>query len=474
VHLIRAARALSGGAAAAEPPPAAPKPEGLGAAILEAFPLAPLPAAVAAPLPAPPPLPAPAPAPVAAPAGPAPAAAPPAAAARPDPAGTLSAATVRVGTEKLDSLMDVVGELVIVQSQLLETARQQGEVGSALHRDVGQLSRLTKELQRTAMSLRMIPLRPLFQKMERLARDLGHALGKTVRFETTGEETELDRTVVEEIADPLVHMVRNALDHGLEADEERVAAGKGLGGTIHLKAYHQGGSLVIELQDDGRGIDPDRILRKAVEKGIVPAGKTLTRDEILGLIFAPGFSTAEQVTSVSGRGVGMDVVKRNIEKLRGKVEITSVLGQGSTFKVRLPLTLAIIDGLVVRVGTDRFILPSSAVQMALRPAREAISSVHGVGEVLDLRGKLLPIHRLHRRFGITACAEAPWEGILVILEISGKVSALLVDEMVSKQEVVIKNLGGYMQGMPGIAGGAVLGDGNIALILDPGSLLEAA
>ena len=460
VHLIRSVRALAGGSAA-EPPPAAPKPVGLAAAIMEAFP--PAPAAAAAPPPPPPPAPAdlpPVPAPVAA--------------ARPDPAGTVSAATVRVGTDKLDSLMDVVGELVIVQSQLLETARQQGAVGSPLHRDVGQLSRITKELQRTAMSLRMIPLRPLFQKMERLARDLGHALGKTVRFETTGEETELDRTVVEEIADPLVHMVRNALDHGLEGDEERVAAGKGLGGTIHLKAYHQGSSLVIELRDDGRGIDPDRILRKAVEKGIVPPGKTLSRDEILGLIFAPGFSTAEQVTSVSGRGVGMDVVKRNIEKLRGKVEITSVLGQGSTFKVRLPLTLAIIDGLVVRVGTERFILPSSAVQMALRPAREAISSVHGVGEVLDLRGKLLPIHRLHRRFGITACAAAPWEGILVILEISGKVSALLVDEMVSKQEVVIKNLGGYMQGMPGIAGGAVLGDGNIALILDPGSLLEAA
>jgi two-component system, chemotaxis family, sensor kinase CheA len=388
--------------------------------------------------------------------------------------GATSGGTVRVNTEKLDSLMDVVGELVIVQSQLLETARQQSDGNTTLHRDVAQLSRIAKDLQRTAMSLRMIPLRQTFQKMERLARDLGKELGKKVQFETSGDETELDRTVVEEIADPLVHMVRNALDHGLEPGGMRLAAGKPEAGTIHLRAYHQGSSLVIELRDDGRGIDPERIHRKAVEKGLVPPGSSFTREEILGLIFAPGFSTAEQVTSVSGRGVGMDVVKRNIEKLRGKIEISSELGKGSTFKVRLPLTMAIIDGLVVRVGDDRFILPSSSVQMALRPTRESISTIHGAGEVLDLRGKLLPIHRLHRRFNIAARALSPWEGILVIMETSGKVSALLVDEMVSKQEVVIKNLGGYMQGMPGIAGGAILGDGNIALILDPGTLLEAA
>jgi two-component system chemotaxis sensor kinase CheA len=200
----------------------------------------------------------------------------------------------------------------------------------------------------------------------------------------------------------------------------------------------------------------------------------MTRDEIFALIFAPGFSTAEKVTSVSGRGVGMDVVKRNIEKLRGKIEIASEVGRGSTFKIKLPLTMAIIDGLVVRVGDDRFILPTASVQMALRPTKEAISTVHGRGELLDLRGKLLPIHRLHRRFGIRSQAECPSEGILVIIEVSGKVSALLVDEMVSKQEVVIKNLGAYMQAVPGVSGGAILGDGNIALILDPGTLLQAA
>lgn len=382
--------------------------------------------------------------------------------------------TVRVNTDKLDSLMDVVGELVIVQSQLIETSRLNGGVGTGLQRNVAQLSRITKELQSTAMSLRMIPIKSTFQKMERLARDLARDFGKKVSFMTSGEDTELDRTVVEEIGDPLVHMVRNALDHGLEPTADRVAKGKPETGSLHLRAHHQGGSIVIELQDDGKGIDADRIYRKAVEKGIIAAGTQLSRDEMLALIFAPGLSTAEKVTSVSGRGVGMDVVKRNIQKLRGKIEITSELGRGSTFKIKLPLTMAIIDGLVVRVGEDRFILPTTSVQRALRPSRENISTVHGLGEVLDLRGKFIPIHRLHQRFGIPGEALNPWDGIVVIVENAGKVSALLVDEMVSKQEVVIKNLGGFMQNLPGVAGAAILGDGSIALILDPGSLLNAA
>ncbi|HND63016.1 MAG TPA: chemotaxis protein CheA, partial [Opitutaceae bacterium] len=370
--------------------------------------------------------------------------------------------------------MDVVGELVIVQSQLLETARAHADTGSPLQRNVAQLNRITKDLQHTAMSLRMIPVKPTFQKMERLARDLARDFGKKVHFVTSGEETELDRTVVEEIGDPLVHMVRNALDHGLEAPADRIQRGKEETGSLRLKAYHQGSNIVIELQDDGRGIDPDKVYRKALEKGVVAPGTVLTREECYALLFAPGFSTAEKVTAVSGRGVGMDVVKRNIEKLRGKIEITSAVGQGSTFKIKLPLTMAIIDGLVVRVGADRFILPSTSVQMALRPGRDAISTVQGKGEVLDLRGRLVPVHRLHRRFGIPADAQQPWDGIVVIVEHSGKVSALLVDEMVSKQEVVIKNLGAFMQNLPGVAGGAILGDGNIALILDPGTLLLAA
>lgn len=391
----------------------------------------------------------------------------------PAPASTTGR-TVRVGTDKLDSLMDVVGELVIVQSQLVESARAAAGEGSLLQRNVAQLTRISKDLQHTAMALRMIPVKPTFQKMERLARDLAREMGKKVHFHVSGEETELDRTVVEEIGDPLVHMVRNALDHGLDTAAERLARGKPETGNVALRAFHQGSNIVIELADDGRGIDPGRILRKAVEKGIVAEGAVLGREETLALIFAPGFSTAEQVTAVSGRGVGMDVVRRNIEKLRGKIEIESEVGRGSTFRIRLPLTMAIIDGLVVRVGADRFILPSTSVQMALRPAREHIVTVHGREEVLELRGRVLPLHRLHRRFGIPAAVEHPWEAIVVIVEHSGKTSALMVDEMVSKQEVVIKNLGAYLQGVPGVAGGAILGDGGIALILDPAALLQAA
>lgn len=406
---------------------------------------------------------------------PAAAIAPPGKAAAPTASGRpASSATVRVNTAKLDSLMDVVGELVIVQSQLVESSRLNHGAGSTLQRNVAQLARITKELQSTAMALRMIPIKPTFQKMERLARDLARDFGKKVTFTTSGEDTELDRTVVEEIGDPLVHMVRNALDHGLESSADRFAAGKPETGELHLRAFHQGSNIVIELHDDGRGIDPERISAKAVEKGLVAPGTPLARDEILALLFAPGFSTAAKVTAVSGRGVGLDVVKRNIEKLRGKIEIASEVGRGSTFKIKLPLTMAIIDGLVVRVGEDRFILPSTAVQMALRPAREAVSTVQGRGELLDLRGRFVPIHRLHRRFGIAGDAANPWDGIVVIVETAGRISALLVDEMVSKQEVVIKNLGAFMQNLPGVAGGAILGDGNIALILDPGSLLNAA
>ncbi len=386
-----------------------------------------------------------------------------------------SSSTVRVNTDKLDSLMDVVGELVIVQSQLSESARVIGVEDTAVMRNIAQFGRLTKELQHTSMSLRMIPVKPTFQKMERLARDLSRDFGKKVNFHVSGEDTELDRTVVEDIGDPLVHMVRNSMDHGLEMPAERVAAGKSETGNVNLKAYHEGGSIVIELSDDGRGINPEKVLSKAKKQNLIPENAQLSKEEILNLIFLPGFSTAEKVTAVSGRGVGMDVVRRNIEKLRGKIEIDSEVGRGSIFRIKLPLTMAIIDGLVVRVGEDRFILPSTSVQMALRPAAEALSTVHGRGEVLDHRGKILPIHRLHRRFMIPNAIENPCEGIIVIVENNdGRANALLVDDMVTKQEVVIKSLGGFLQQIAGVSGGAILGDGSIALILDPGTLFAAA
>ncbi len=382
--------------------------------------------------------------------------------------------TIRVNTEKLDSLMDVVGELVIVQSQLQESARHLLDSNNSLQRNLAQVTRITKELQHTSMSLRMIPVKATFQKMERLARDLARDCGKKVSFSVEGEDTELDRTVVEEINDPLVHMVRNSLDHGLEPAADRLKIGKAEAGKVQLKAYHQGSNIVLELSDDGRGIDPQKVLAKAIRQGLVSEGDKLSEDEILNLIFLPGFSTAEKVTSISGRGVGMDVVRRNIEKLRGKIEIESELGKGSRFRIILPLTMAIIDGLIVKVGEDRFILPTTSVKMAYRPAAETLSTVQGRGEVLDLRGKIIPLHRLHQKFAIEPKAHNPAEGIVVIVEFSGRTSGLLVDEMVSKQEVVIKSLGALMQGLPGVAGCAILGDGNIALILDPASLLSAA
>ncbi|MBK1878215.1 chemotaxis protein CheA [Pelagicoccus mobilis] len=390
-------------------------------------------------------------------------------------------ATIRVNTTKLDNLMDMVGELVIVQSQLLESSRQDAATGatssgdSLLQRNMSQLSRITKELQHTSMALRMIPVKPTFQKMGRIVRDIGAKCGKKVRFETYGEDTELDRNVVEEIGDPLVHMVRNALDHGLEATpEDRVAAGKEETGNISLKAYHQGSNIVIELADDGRGIDPERVLAKAIANGIVSENDQLTNEEIYKLIFAPGFSTAAQITDISGRGVGMDVVKKNIEKLRGKVEIESTLGKGSTFRILLPLTMAIVDGLVVKVGNDRFILPTTSVKVALRPDDEVLAKIQGNQEILNIRGQVIPLFRLHQHFAIPDAVAEPKDATVVVVETGGKPCGLLVDDMVSKQEVVIKSLGGMMQGIPGVSGGAILGDGTIALILDPATLVSVA
>ena len=386
--------------------------------------------------------------------------------------GVGLASTVRVSTEKLDMLIDEVGELVIVNSQLIESARPVAADGSALQRNVMQLGRITKELQHNAMSLRMVPVKSIFQKMERLTRDLARDFGKKVSFSTSGEDTEVDRTVVEEIADPLIHMVRNSLDHGFESPSERIAKGKSEIGCLELKAYHQGSSIVIELRDDGRGIDTNKVLTKARKLGVVSEGSIHSKEEILNFVFLPGFSTAEKVTAVSGRGVGMDVVKRNIENLRGAVEIDSEVDRGTTLRIKLPLTMAIIDGLIVRAGSDRFILPSTSVRMALRPTPDSISTVHGRGEVFDHRGKILPLHRLYRKFGINGAIENPTEGILVVMEANARVFALLVDELLGKQEVVIKSLGAFLHGLAGISGGAILGDGNIALILDPSSLFE--
>jgi len=383
-------------------------------------------------------------------------------------------ASIRVNTWKLDNLMDMVGELVIVQSQLHECSKTQSNGNSVFQRNMSQLSRITKELQHTSMSLRMIPIKPTFQKMGRIVRDLSAKSGKIVKFDVSGEDTELDRNVVEEIGDPLVHMIRNALDHGLEPPEDRTAVGKPETGHVTLKAYHQGSNIVIELRDDGRGIDADRVFAKALANGIVREDEQISKEEIYKLIFAPGFSTAEKITDISGRGVGMDVVKKNIEKLRGKIEIDSELGKGSTFKILLPLTMAIVDGLVVKVGEDRFILPTTSVKVALRPDASNLAKIQGNEEILNIRGKVIPLFRLHNHFQIPKAVTDPKDATVVVVETAGKPCGLLVDDMVSKQEVVIKSLGSMMQGIPGVSGGAILGDGTIALILDPASLISVA
>lgn len=383
-----------------------------------------------------------------------------------------SGGAVKVDTAKLDSLVDLVGELVIGQSLVVQNRALMAVQDDQLTRYLAQLGRITKELQRTAMSLRMVPIRASFQKMNRLVRDTAARIGKQVELRMEGEETELDRTIVEEIGDPLIHMIRNAIDHGIEMPSVRQQRGKSPLGTISLKAFHQGGNIVIEIKDDGNGLDPARLRAKAVEKGIVRPDAVLAESEIFNLIFAAGFSTAEAVTDLSGRGVGMDVVRRNIEKLRGKVEIQSTLGQGSTFSIYLPLTLAIIDGLIVGVGEQRYILPTLSVREAFRPIDGMISSVQGRGEMISVRGRLLPVLRLHEYLGVQPISIDPTQSIAVVVEAGKEARCIIVDQLLGKQEVVIKSLGESFSQSRALAGAAILGDGRVGLILDPHALVE--
>jgi two-component system, chemotaxis family, sensor kinase CheA len=335
-----------------------------------------------------------------------------------------------------------------------------------LTRNLAQLTRITGDVQRVAMAMRMHPVSQLFQRMARLVRDLARKSGKQVHLELSGEETELDRNMVEELADPLMHMVRNAVDHGAEPPETRIAAGKDPVARLWLKAYHQGGFINIEISDDGRGLPRDKILAKARQRGLVSGGDQLSDQEVFSLIFEPGFSTAEQVTDVSGRGVGMDVVRRRVAKLRGRIDIASRPGHGATFTLKLPLTLAIIEGLVVGAGTERYIIPIYAVREMFRPSEEMLSAVPGGGEMVLVRGSLLPILRLHSRFGVTPRSADPASGVLVVVESTRRSFCVLVDELIGKQEVVIKSLGETFRNVRGIAGGSILGDGRVGLILD--------
>lgn len=384
----------------------------------------------------------------------------------------MEASTLRVDVRKLDDLIDMVGELVITQSMIQQDLSQQVNADKNLIRDISQFFRITSSLQRTSMSLRMVPIKQTFQRMSRLIRDLAKNSGKTVNVEMCGEETEIDRNMVDEIYNPLVHMVRNSVDHGLETSEDRIAAGKSGKGLISLRASHRGGNIVIEIADDGRGLNAQKIMDKAAKKGFISNSDELSDQDIFRMIFLPGLSTAEKVTDVSGRGVGMDVVKQAVEKLRGKIDIESRPGKGTTITTSFPLTLAIIDGMIAKVGEEVYIVPTMAIRQTLQPAREHCNLVVNRGETVNVMGQLLPLVRLHDLFGIQAKKRYPWEAILVVVEGEGQAKCLMVDEIIGKTEVVIKSLGAGLKHVKGVSGGAILGDGRIGLILDPEGMFE--
>ncbi|HWC98212.1 MAG TPA: chemotaxis protein CheA [Candidatus Sulfopaludibacter sp.] len=378
----------------------------------------------------------------------------------------VEAMSVKVNTAKLDYLVDMAGEMVIAESLVRHDPDLKAIKSQRLQRNMAQLMRITADLQKTAMAMRLVPIGPLFRRMARLVRDLSRQFGKQVEMQSEGDDIELDRTIVEELADPLMHMVRNAVDHGIEPSGERTRLGKSATAKFVLRAQHQAGQVVIEITDDGRGLNREKILEKAIQRGLLESGEGRTDTEIYNLIFEPGFSTAAQVTNVSGRGVGMDVVRRHIEKLRGRIEIQSQPGVGSTFLLKLPLTLAIIDGLVVGVGAERFIVPLFAVREMFRPTEQTLWTVQQRGEMALVRNALLPVFRLYQKFNMKPRSENPFESVLIVAEAEGDRFCMLVDELIGKQEVVIKSLGETFKNVSGIAGGAILGDGRVGLILD--------
>jgi two-component system chemotaxis sensor kinase CheA len=382
--------------------------------------------------------------------------------------------SVRVRTERLDSLIETVGELVIAQSMVGQDETVIMGTHHELAKKVIHMSKIVRELQYLSMSMRMVPLKPTFQKMARLVRDVARKSGKAVEFVSEGEDTEIDRNMVDIVNDPLVHMVRNAVDHGVELQDVRLEAGKMPTGVVKLSAYHSGGNVIVELRDDGKGLDRDKIIEKAISKGLIESEKGMSDDEIFNLIFEPGFSTADKITDVSGRGVGMDVVKRGIEALRGRIDITSEAGKGTTFTMRLPLTMAVTDGMLVKVGDERFIIPTISIHKSFRPDADALSTVNGRGELVMLRGELMPIFRLHHLFNIEGAIDDPTKGLLVILDDRDRRCALLVDELLGQQHVVAKSLGDGLGKVQGISGGAILGDGRVGLILDVSEIASMA
>lgn len=429
------------------------------------------------------------PAPAPAPAAPAPKAAP-AKAAKPKAKKPAEAASIRVGIDKVDEIINLVGELVITQSMLDQAGEdleslaesspsQEGEAGKAnaeillrLSKGLAQLERNTRELQEGVMRIRMLPISFVFSRMPRLVHDLSSKLSKQIELVVSGEETELDKTVMENIGDPMVHLVRNALDHGIETPDIRAAAGKPETGTLNLNAFHQGGNIVIEIKDDGAGINKEKVLAKAVEKGVVAPDDVLTDDEINNLIFAPGFSTADVVSDVSGRGVGMDVVKTSITSLGGSVSVTSEEGKGSVFTIRLPLTLAILDGQLVTVGNESYVIPLITIIESLQVDRQNINQVAGKAEVYKLREHYIPIIRAREVFGLKDDKRDLHESLMVVVEVDGAPAGIVVDDLQGQQQVVIKSLETNYRKVETMSGATILGDGTVALIWDVNGMVN--
>lgn len=384
-------------------------------------------------------------------------------------------ASIRVSTVKVDKLIDLVGELVIAQSMATDILQKFSFSRLAeLQEAFAETQRYTRELQERVMSVRMLPVGMVFSRFPRLVHDVSAQLGKQVELRIVGEDTELDKSVVERMSDPLTHLIRNAVDHGIESPEDRRRSGKPEQGVIRLEAFHEAGSVIIEVADDGRGLDVERIRAKALERGLIQESEAWNDQRIRELIFLPGFSTAEHVTGLSGRGVGMDVVKKNVEGLNGSVSLSSTAGLGTCFRIKIPLTLAILDGLLLKVGTETYVLPLVSIVESIRPRAEQLRTIAGKAECVVVRSEPLPLLRLHRLFGIPGGVIDPCQGLTVIVEHGGKRLALLVDELLGQQQVVIKSLETHFRKVEGALGATILGDGRAALILDVAGLASVA
>lgn len=388
------------------------------------------------------------------------------------PTTALARATVRVDEGRLDRLLDAIGEMVIAESMASETARTDRQNVDRLSSQLARLDKITRELQELATSLRMMPIGPTFRRMSRIVRDLSHATGKRVELVMSGAETELDKEMVDRLGDPLIHLLRNAIDHGIESPAVREAAGKPAIGHVYLRAYHHAGSVLVEVADDGRGLAADAIVSRAREGGLLAEDTALDEQSMLGLILQPGFSTASVVTDVSGRGVGLDVVKRAVEDMRGQIEVSSTPGDGTSFTIRLPLTLAIIDGMVLRVGAERYIVPTGVIERSVRPLSTQLSTVLNRGSLLATEDGLVPLVHLGTLFEEADAQPDPCQAIVVICEAGGRRVGLVACELLGQQQTVIKGLGDDLRGASGLAGGAIMSDGRVGLILDVAGLVK--